>query len=54
MDSDFDVDESNWGPDDDAEDKIQKAEKEKKKKQWVKPYKQPVKHLNSVLCASSP
>lgn len=41
MDSDFDVDESGWGPDDDAEEKVQKEER-KKKKQWIKPFKQPV------------
>ena len=42
MDSDFDVDEANWGPDDKAEEKILQEEKKKKKKQWVKPFKQPV------------
>ena len=46
VDSDFDVDESGWGPDDEAEEKIQKAEKEKKKKQWIKPYKQLVSYLS--------
>ena len=41
MDSDFDVDETEWGPGDDEEERIRKDEK-KKAKQWVKPFKQPV------------
>jgi hypothetical protein len=38
VDSDFDVDETEWGPDDEAEDRLRKGEK-KKTKQWVKPFK---------------
>lgn len=41
MDSDFDVDETQWGPDEGAEESIRKDEK-KRTKQWVKPFKQPV------------
>ena len=40
VDSDFDVDESAWGPEDNAEEKLQKELKaQKKKKTWIKPYK---------------
>lgn len=41
MDSDFDVDETEWGPDDGEEERVRKDER-KKVKQWVKPFKQPV------------
>lgn len=50
MDSDFDVNEAEWGPDDGAEERILKEEK-KKKKQWIKPFKQPVSH---PLAGSAP
>ncbi len=40
VDSDFDMDESTWGPEDDAEEKLQKELKaQQKKKIWIKPYK---------------
>ena len=42
MDSDFDVDESAWGPEEDAEEKLQKEMKAHKKKSWIKPYKDPL------------
>jgi len=42
VDSDFDMDESGWGPEDDAEEKLQKEERKKKRKQWLKPFKQKV------------
>ena len=35
MDSDFDMDESGWGPDDDAEDALQKEMKQRKRKVWI-------------------
>lgn len=41
VDSDFDADETEWGPDEGEEERIRKGEK-KKTKQWVKPFKQPV------------
>ena len=37
VDSDFDVDESTWGPDDDADKELERESR--KKKQWIKPFK---------------
>ena len=40
VDSDFDIDETEWGPDDGAEEMLLKEERKKAKKQWTKPFKQ--------------
>jgi len=51
VDSDFDVDESTWGPEDDSEEKLQREMKaQMKKKSWIKPYKDPLVREREEAC----